>query len=264
LEQVLNHKVPTWKMLPGTEQTVTMGYVCFFGLARAAEILYEQNSDSSILENQLELLNTECQDDITFTVFCGTPLHVAASVYQIYVVELLIAKGANINVTSCGGWTVLNSALISGTSNEMIELLLDSNASLNPHNVALTPLQNAAYSKWCEPRMVSYLLNAEANVNAVGNDEAIIMMIRYDTRNERDEDIVRKRILDRGNEFYYNTPLRIVESRIDLISRGYCVLGYEDQKHYLNAVRDLLIEHGAVSLHIPPHQKKRPQMLPEL
>jgi hypothetical protein len=253
----LERKVPIWKMPPGMEATVIIGYLCFFGLGRAAEIFLEQNSDRVALGNQLELLNTESYDWPTDKVILGTPLHIAAASRQVGCMRFLILKGADTNDVSYNGWTVLNSALLGpgGPNTFVIELLLACNANPNPVNVALTPLQSAVVQKWSNYRVLKLLLDAKADVNGVGNDEAVVTMIRYEGRNERERDIVVKRILDRGKEFYYDTPLRIVESRLTMIPEdGDCsdIEAYE--RDLLTDARDLLVEHGALSLHLPPNE----------
>jgi hypothetical protein len=53
-----------------------------------------------------------------------------------------------------------------------------------------------------------------ADINAVGNDIAVVAMMRYRLRNESDQEAIEKRIHGRGEEYYYDTPLRIVENRM--------------------------------------------------
>ena len=171
-------------MLQGTERTVTMAYICYFNLIRAAEIFCGQNSNSLILENQLELLNTEfdCNSYCLNKFVCGTPLHIAASLTRIEIACILIAAGADINTLAYGGLSVVNSALLGliGASVKMMELLLASNADPNSPNAALTPLQSAVLFGFGNKDGVQQLLLAGADVNAVGHDEAVIAMIRYE------------------------------------------------------------------------------------
>jgi ankyrin repeat protein len=257
--------VPIWKMIQETERTVTIAYLCYFDLLRAAEIFCRQNANSLILGNQLELLNMDFDlGPWGINKFvCGTPLHIAASLNRIEIAEVLIATGANINAPlAYSRLTVLNSAFLgpNGTSIRMVELLLASNANPNTPNAALTPLQSAVLFGCSDGESVRQLLNAEADVNAVGNDEAVRAMILYETRDEKDEAIVRKRLLDRGEEYYYDTPLRIIKSRLEMNCRGYCLEYLEDHDYCPNeieknllAVKDILIAHGALSLHKPPN-----------
>jgi hypothetical protein len=255
--------IPIWKMLPGTEPTVIMAYLCYFGLISAAENFCGQNSTSLFLENQLELRNTTFSHTTPRIneFVCGTPLHIAASLNETEIARILIANGADIDTLSHRGLTVLNSALIvlDGASYNMVELLLASNANPNSPYAALTPLQSAVLFGFASEDCVPQLLRAGSDVNAVGLDEAVIAMIRYETRNEKDEATVRKRLLDRGKEYYFDTPLRIVESRLEMNCRGYHVEEFEiddeelkDIKESLLKAKDILITYGALSLRKPP------------
>jgi hypothetical protein len=245
--------VPTWAFLPGTESTATLAYICHFGLDRVAEDFYERSRDSSILNNQMELLETVSEHRLPGIV-CGTPLHISASLNWLNCTELLISKGADVNSVSPSGWTVLNSALLSagGCSRDMLRQLLTCGANPNPPNTALTPLQCAVHQPWLDSKAVRALLDSGSAANAVGCDEAVVAMIRYETRNEENEDLFRERILGRGEEFYYDTPLRIVESRLALVSRGDGFKEQYEERSELLAARRLLLNHGAESLHLPP------------
>jgi len=168
-------------MLQGTECTVIMAYLCHFNLIRAADIFLGQNSNTVILENQLELLNTKFDrgpDDLHKLV-CGTPLHFVASLGRTEIAGILIAAGADINNLAYGGLNVLNSALLvrCGTSSSMMKLLLLSNADPSSPDVALTPLQSAVLFGYAIEDDVQRLLEAGADVNAIGHDEAVIAMI---------------------------------------------------------------------------------------
>lgn len=248
------YDAPIWKLFPGAEVIVTLGYLCYFGFTEAAKIFCKRNLNSNLhmLETQLELVN---QADAGAGAVCGTPLHIAASTDQIEVAEFLIAKGANVNALSCAGWAVLNSALLApGRSGfGVVRLLLGNNANPNPPDSALTPLQSSVLQRWCRFDLVDLLLHAKADVNGIGNDGAVVAAIRYETRNETDPSVVHKRILERGKGFYYDTPLRIVESRLNIISKGRSFEKFAGEKSLLNDIKDLLIRHGAVSLHIPPN-----------
>ncbi|KAI9778079.1 MAG: hypothetical protein M1839_008383 [Geoglossum umbratile] len=245
--------VPTWAFLPGTESTATLAYICHFGLDRVAEDFYEQSRDSSILNNQVELLETVSEHRLPGIV-CGTPFHISASLNWLKCTEFLISKGADVNSVSPSGWTVLNSALLSagGCSRAMLRQLLACGANPNPPNMALTPLQSAVHQPWVDSKTVGALLESGSAANAVGCDEAVVAMIRYETRNEVNEDLFQERMLGRGEEFYYDTPLRIVESRLALVSRGNGFKKHYEERSELLVTRRLLLDHGAESLHLPP------------
>jgi hypothetical protein len=64
--------------------------------------------------------------------------------------------------------------------------------------------------------------NSEADVNGVGNDEVITARICDDWRREEGgPDLIEEMIHDRGNAYYYDTPLRIAENKYGTISLGY-------------------------------------------
>lgn len=69
----------------------------------------------------------------TYNGWCemwGTPLHLAVSNNNKSDVELLLSKGANVNVKNDVGWTPLHSAAAQGHK-DMAELLLSKGANVN-------------------------------------------------------------------------------------------------------------------------------------
>jgi hypothetical protein len=172
--------------------------------------------------------------------------------------NIYLYKGADTNAVSKGGRTVLNAALLSpdGPDEGIIAVLLAQNVNLNPPNVAETPLQSAVRKYFSGGghgtesflRVLRKLLESGADVNAVGNDAAVVAMIRYEHRVECDQNIVEKRLRCRGKKHYYDTPLRMVDTEIEELSREEG--NYE--KGNILYVRDLLIKYGAQSLHLPP------------
>jgi hypothetical protein len=95
--------------------------------------------------------------------------------------------------------------------------------------------------------LLEMLLNSGAEVNAVGKDEAVITRIRCEL-GDKDKDVIGEAIRSRGKEYYYLTPLRMVEDKLEAISTTTST----QFKKLLEDIRDLLISNGAESLHLPP------------
>lgn len=79
-------------------------------------------------------INTPCKGG-------PTPLHFAAYRNKVEIAKVLLARGADVNLTR-GGYTPLYLAVERGHV-EMVELLLESGASVNISGLEKTPLQYA-------------------------------------------------------------------------------------------------------------------------
>jgi hypothetical protein len=135
-----------------------------------------------------------------------------------------------------------------------VELLLSRGADPNHPGTAETALQTLVYSivhsdfsDDIDMEILEVLLNSGAEVNAVGKDEAIISRIRCEL-GDKDKDVIDEAIRSRGKEYYYLTPLRMVEDKLEAISTTTST----GLKESLEDIRDLLISNGAESLHLPP------------
>jgi Ankyrin repeats (3 copies) len=238
--------------------SASLAYACYFDLIYVAQILLAQDPGISILNTRLEL-----DADVDLAPFptsaYGTVLHIAAALKKPSIVELLIERGADTKAIAGSGFTmtVLHSALDfyvykSCTTTEecceVVKLLLAHGADPNPSCVAETPLQVAVRS--CAGlAAVQALIDAGADVNAIGVDEAILAKIRYDLRDEEDQNIVDKAVHSRGNGHYFDTPLRIAENRRNQIPSENLSPEFEKQ---LPELRELLGRYGAKSLHLFP------------
>ena len=95
--------------------------------------------------------------------FGNTPLHAAAFNGQKHIVELLLAKGVDVNVKNQNDSTPLHNAADDGHT-DVVELLLAKGADVNAKsNYDLTPLHMATKSN---KQVVELLLANGANVNA--------------------------------------------------------------------------------------------------
>ena len=76
---------------------------------------------------------------------CLTPLHIAASENKREMVQLLLSKGANPNVTGSGGWAMPLTSAITINKIEIVRLLIENGADVNATTVNNngTPLMHA-------------------------------------------------------------------------------------------------------------------------
>lgn len=97
-----------------------------------------------------------------------TPLHLAASTRRIEIAELLLAKGAAVNLKGLGGKTALHPAATLGHE-AMIRVLLRNGADINAAGRSSgTPLHCAARSRSADrTNAAQILLDAGADINAV-------------------------------------------------------------------------------------------------
>jgi ankyrin repeat protein len=243
--------IPRWKFPPGGELTASLAYLCWLDLHPAAEILLERNPDPLILNTQLELESYYFDRNIDDENSEGAPLHVALSLGREWYVDLLVAKGADVNLVSFYGLTPLNLAvnakITTQSCQRMIALLLDRKADPNPSCLGETPLQSAIIGRmdWkTDPddiEIIRMLVDAGADVNATGNDEANIARIRYWFRNHTNHES----IAQRGGEFWYKSPLLMIETQLRQ-PRSQSE-GAEVKRKLLEDMGELLIRHGARS-----------------
>jgi hypothetical protein len=260
--ETCNYHFPNWAFNPGAELTATLAYTCYFGLVSTAETLLDLHSDLSILGNLLELRPSQfvygSESGGSFSEWAiGTPLHIAAALGKVDFVELLIERGANANAIVGNGFTVLHSAVEyyeeSPDSNKLdiLQLLLKAGVDVNPRFVGETPLQ-AAVRKGYEYyfALVRVLLEAGADVNAVGDDEAVVKGFKYDHRNEVDQNLISKIVYERGKARNYDTPLRLAKTiRYTKNATDY---RYKTEESMRTDLKKLLKSYGAKSLHLFP------------
>ncbi len=97
----------------------------------------------------------------------GTPLHYAAEMGHMAVVELLLANEADVNARSQNGATPLHAAVLSGKK-DVLELLLANGANYDEHdNDGMTPLHYAAENGNRE--IVESMLTKNVKVDAKDN-----------------------------------------------------------------------------------------------
>ena len=102
-----------------------------------------------------------------------TPLHQAASKGRKEIIELLITNGADVSAKSDDGWTPLHQAAYEGHK-EIAELLIDKGADVNAmSDIGRTPLYWAADSGYKE--IIELLIAKGADVNAKTNDEKTLL-----------------------------------------------------------------------------------------
>jgi hypothetical protein len=235
----------------GAELSMALAYICFFDLAEVAEALLMRNLDPSILENRLEPCFDFLEHYSSFYDAEGTLLQVVAMMRNERLTTILIDHGADPNARH-QGWTVLTSTLRSkhqldgeGHTAErnyapVVDRLLKAGANANPSAVCKTPLQ-LAVERDHHIDVVKLLLAAGADVNAVGNREAVTV----DMEDPLPEKSTRQD--SRSVESYYDTPLRIAEKKTNGHKPGTAEYGMEDKR--LAELLCLLIQNGGISCH---------------
>lgn len=197
--------LPKWILFPGAQCSVTLAYTCFSDLIGAARTFLLRNSDLSIFGNRLEL-DPECYGKEGLEHAYGTPAQMAVALGKLSFISLFIENGADINGADTGGLRADTTLLQLAVSCQNIDI-------------------------------VKMLLDAKADVNAVGNDDAVVASIKSRYSGFEDDEIsveMEEEIHDRGKWDKYDTPLRIAE------------------KNGLIDIKFLLWSHGAKSLHLFP------------
>jgi hypothetical protein len=256
---------PRWRARPGIESNLALAYACFFKAFGAAEVLLRRSPDLATSGERLEL-DLAVEDIHTYAELCpkGTLIEVAIVMRVEPFIRLLLDRGADANGVDLHGRTRLLSALDNvydelGSTRQgdcfgSVRLLLCAGADPNPRGVAKTPLQVAAKNHNCH--VAKLLLDAGAHVNAVADDEAVVVKIRqWYTQAQSEEDLyiqqeIDKDIRERGKGDSYLTPLRIVETRSNYETRG--TRKYNDLEQESADVKQLLIERGGKSLSLFP------------
>jgi hypothetical protein len=236
---------------PDAGSAVVLAFALVLSLDHLVEAILTQSSELSILDIELDLDMEfmrkydiyDCPKSIQ-----GTPLYIAAALGNGFFVEILIKHGANVNSVTSHGISVLCSALTlsemasyadDGDLSQVVSLLIDEGADLNPHGVAETPLQRAV-RRFSGSDFIEKMLKAGANLNSIGDDKAVMAKLRAEHQGLDDiDDILNKR----GLEHYHDTPLKIVMKMIE-----------SDASDMLKLFRtkSLLERYGGKALHLFP------------
>jgi hypothetical protein len=200
------------------EASVTLAYASYFDRVQEAEI-FLRRSGVSALQHQLEL--SETVDE--YRELQGTSLHIAANFKRPGIVQLFIKYGADPNAINYYRSSAL-CAVISlddryGSGNrsdiydytQVLEILIDGGARPNLRGLRRTPLQ-AAVLYYNSVELIRILRDAGADVNAVGDDEAVVASLTY--RCELEQTDPCHLIHRRGEMHYYGSPLRIAQRKI--------------------------------------------------
>jgi hypothetical protein len=298
---------PFWDAHVGEEGCVTLAHLCQHGYFEAATALLEQTSQNIPFESHL-YRNTkfwydkakfvrnrspEDQKDFFANIAIRTTrgmgsetdtltiLHIAAFLRKSNFLELLISKGADVNVKSVTGLSVLASALggdvddvhdqtqhdqIQEETLRLIDILLKNEANPNLPGAFLSPLQmhliqcSTARSSWGPSYTITAKLLAHGcDVNSVADDEANITRVRRECAfmfrrrrlQEKRQEYADHAVYGRGRSEIYDTPLRIVQNRIESIRRGQPVKAAQ-KLEILTSIERLLQGYGGKSLHLFP------------
>jgi hypothetical protein len=215
---------PRWGTRVGFEANIALAYAVYFEQPRTTmELILSQYPDlpNSSVRLELEQKNVNILHE---NWLHGTPLEMAIIHRHENLIELLLEKGADPNsfsdtfhpsplCTALDNDCNENGSKRKGTCDGSVRLLIAAGADPNPRRTVQTPLQLAA--QWASYHVVEFLLDNGADVNAVGNDDAIVADLKrsWIEWGENDEDDLEESILGRGTNEAYLTPLRIASRR---------------------------------------------------
>jgi hypothetical protein len=251
--------IPRWGTRVGFEANIALAYAVYFEQPRTTmELIISQYPDLPNSSVRLEL-EQENVDIVYEHWLHGTPLEMAIIHRHESLIELLLEKGADPNSSSytfhpsplC---TALNNywdetgSKRKGTCDGSVRLLIAAGADPNPRRTVQTPLQLAA--QWASYHVVEFLLDNGADVNAIGNDDAIVADIErsWVEWGENNEDDLQESILGRGTNEAYLTPLRIASRRY--IRHGDALRPQLEAEK--SKIEDLLRQRGGKSLCLFP------------
>ena len=221
-----------------------------------ADALLTQNPDLSAVDYELEPGPTYWDAGWT-SEGLGTPFEISLSLQKENFANLFLDKGRmDINRISSQGVSVLGSIFqYSGLSTQFqcraVSLLLSRGADPNLSQVYRTPLQLAVSRNHLNIPAVEMLLNANANVNAIADDDVVVRHLRKIYDDDSDDELLRKEIYGRGKGKEYDTPLRIVKNKLDQAKREGSSSSRDNLEDLAELVR-LLEERGAKSFHLFP------------
>lgn len=216
--------LPNWHVPLGAEELVTMGYACYYGLSEIVQILLRRKPESVKLNDHLKRF------------------HHSDSAGS------LVLEDSLLDVTTIGrfesGYTpggYDKNEVVALAYVQTMRMLLAAGADPSFPRGIFTPLQRAVMNG--ELEMVELLLHAGANVNAIGDDNAILHRLTFNHLVGWYSNIgtyisLDDQIRERGYESFYHTPLECLAV---------------DDAFDADAIKDLLIRHGAKSLHLFPH-----------
>jgi hypothetical protein len=278
LEEMEDEDLPCWSAEPGAECCITLAYLCWYGFFEAATLFLDMRTEPFPFEKSLqwtnypmwhelvrEMQNSDCPENIkndfleylkgdvtgneTLTVLQIIPLGGRPSHS---ILELLVSKGADVNVCSPTGFCLLTAALDSRSalapeyaacdlgwadSQLYIDYLLTHKVKVDPIRCTITPVQSAVehaihivyesgfddeFSTAC--CVLCILFDNGASVNKVANDDVNVERIRHTCRlffQQLEDDALLQNehewteiaLEDRGNGSFYDTPLRMIENR---------------------------------------------------
>jgi len=254
---------PRWKNRVGIEGNTALGYALYFEQPwTTMELIISQYPDlpNSSVRLELDEKNPDFLPEIPENWLRGTPLEMAIIYRHESLIELLLEKGADPNgfdhtshpsplCTALDNRWDERGSHREGTCDGSVRLLIAAGADPNPHRTVATPLQLAAAS--ASYHVVELLLDKGADVNAIGNDDAIVADIKrsWIKRGENIEHELQELILKRGTYYdKYLTPLRIASRRY-IWSGDALRPQHEAEK---SKIKDLLRQRGGKSLCLFP------------
>jgi hypothetical protein len=311
-EQSGDTTYPYWIAECGAERCTTLASICWFGFMETAKVFLETSQDpfpfhktirwSNITGsyrpdlNGQELSGNKIKNNLIWFFETVTGLEILTVVHVALVaafalkrdfLDLMVSKGADINICSLTGFSLLNTVLHfrlsrfwqQGTIKDrhqqqclLVDYLLAKGAQPDLSRCTIAPLQSVMEDLLSDveasPRTLDFtyhisrkLLERGARVNDIADDEANIQRIRLNCQCffpefknpsvlQREIEYTESVVQNRGTSSFYDTPLRMLRDGKKRIAS----LDLKDNARMTRLVRleRLLLSSGAKSLHLFP------------
>jgi hypothetical protein len=308
-----------WLAEAGQECSAILASICWLGLIDVAQVLLDMWKDpftfqaplywaddigytrvdfpyadslDEVKQIFLRLLQDKCSGHEILTVFQVAVMRMDRDTPPSpHILDLMIPKGADVNICSLTGFHPLNTLLNCPLRRSgwlirypphrqfCLDFLLDNGAQPDPERCTITPLQSTIlnalwelFRSHCDlkvtSRMIRTILDSGAAPNRVAHDETNVKRIHHTCKFffktyekhsyvwQDESEYIESALQDRGTSVFYDTPLRMVKNMRNMSNRtakpDSTFPKYLQTLEGLDTLENLLISYGAKSLHLFP------------